>query len=70
MADLTQLVLVSTAFQSFVDDHSAPGGGVGADGVRNLMFDRGYHDEDVTDGYGACCDESCSLSQLASLTLP
>ena len=41
------------SFQECVDVRAAEGGNgaMGPDGVRRLMFSRGYHDETVTDDY-------------------
>ena len=41
--------MIFAAFQGYVETDR---GGIGPDGIRAVMFDRGYHDDDITDEYG------------------
>ena len=42
-------IIYCAAFQGYVETDR---GGIGPDGIRAMMFDRGYHDDDITDEYG------------------
>ena len=42
---------LNAAFNDYIDPGETH---VGADGLRQMLFDRGYHDEDITDEYGEC----------------